>query len=177
MIALTAYVMHEHREKIDAAGADGLISKPIAGIAPLGHQILEYVHGVSENRENATGTPTATLDENTGYVDRGIYDVLARTIGPDFLGEFLDKVVLDFESINKGLVKAEANADHVEWRNQSHILISVAGAVGATTLQTLAQELNAAAKSVNPQLAKPLNSKCIQGISTVVTFLNNEKTG
>lgn len=177
MIALTAYVMHEHREKIDAAGADGLISKPIAGIAPLGHQILEYVHGVSTSRENAVGTSTTPLGENTGYVDREIYDVLAGTIGPDFLSEFLEKVVLDFESIKKGLAKAEANADYVEWRNQSHILISVAGAVGATMLQSLAQELNAAAKAVDLRLAKPLNSKCIQGISTVVTFLNNEKTG
>ncbi|MHA1128450.1 MAG: ATP-binding protein, partial [Alphaproteobacteria bacterium] len=38
MIALTAYVMPEHREKIVAAGADGVIAKPIAGIAPLGQQ-------------------------------------------------------------------------------------------------------------------------------------------
>lgn len=135
------------------------------------------MHGVSTSRENAVGTSTTPLGENTGYVDREIYDVLAGTIGPDFLSEFLEKVVLDFESIKKGLAKAEANADYVEWRNQSHILISVAGAVGATMLQSLAQELNAAAKAVDLRLAKPLNSKCIQGISTVVTFLNNEKTG
>jgi len=67
--------------------------------------------------------------------------------------------------------------DHTVWRNQSHILISVAGAVGATTLQGLAQELNAAAKATDKQRAQPLNLKCIQGISTVVTYLNNEKTG
>ena len=101
----------------------------------------------------------------------------ANTIGPDFLQEFLEKVIHDFENIKIGLTKAEADEDHTIWRNQSHILISVAGAVGATTLQKLAQELNAAAKATDKQMAQPLNLKCIQGIATVVIFLNNEKTG
>lgn len=177
MIALTAYVMHEHREKIDAAGADGLIAKPIAGIAPLGRQILEYVNGISSKCEVESNTSATSMIEDTGYIDRAIYDVLAGTIGPDFLEEFLEEVVLDFESIKVGLTKAQASADYSEWRSHSHILISVAGAVGAKTLQGLAQELNMAAKAADKHLAQPLNLKCIQGISKVVTFLNNEKTG
>ena len=75
-------------------------------------------------------------------------------------------------------VEQDARDDVVQLEiAEGETIISVAGAVGATTLQRLAQELNAAAKAADPQLAKPLNSKCIQGISTVVTFLNNEKTG
>ncbi len=177
MIALTAYVMQDHREKIDAAGADGLISKPIAGIASLGHQILEHVHGAPTETQEVAGAQTEASTDDPGYVDRAIYNVIAQTIGPDFLEEFLGKVVTDFDTIKKGLTMAEAEDNHAEWRSHSHILISVAGAIGATNLQHLAQDLNAAANACDKLAAQPLNLQCIIGISKVVTFLNNEKAG
>ena len=174
MIALTAYVMQDHREKINAAGADGLIAKPISGIAPLGHQILDYVHGAS-GRPSEEGTRMDPSADDLGYVDRAIYDVIAKTIGPEFLEEFLEKVVTDFETIKKGLVMAEAEENHTDWRSHSHILISVAGAIGATKLQYLAQDLNRAVNAADTQTAQPLNLQCVKGISKVEVFLNNEK--
>ena len=45
LIALTAYVMQEHREQINTAGADSIIAKPIASIEALGRQILKYAPG------------------------------------------------------------------------------------------------------------------------------------
>lgn len=177
MIALTAYVMQDHREKIDAAGADGLISKPIAGIAALGHQILEHVHGAPDETPKATGAQAEAATADPGYVDRAIYNVIAQTIGPDFLEEFLEKVVTDFDTIKKGLITAESEGNYADWRSHSHILISVAGAIGATNLQHLAQDLNAAANACDKMTAQPLNLQCIVGISKVVTFLNNEKAG
>jgi len=175
MIALTAYVMQDHREKISAAGADGLIAKPIAGIAALGHQILEYVGGTPEFHGHDALSGIAV--DGLGHVDRAIYDVIAKTIGADFLEEFLEKVLTDFDTIKKGLILAEAEENHAVWRSHSHILISVAGAIGATNLQHLAQDLNRAASAADKQAAQPLNLQCIKGISRVVAFLNNEKAG
>ena len=175
MIALTAYVMQDHREKITAAGADGLIAKPIAGIAPLGHQILKYVHGTAAAPEGAL--LMVPLGDSPGFVDRSIFDVLTKTIGPDFLEEFLGKVSADFASIKKGLIAAEADENHTEWRSHSHILISVAGAIGATNLHRLAQELNISANASDKLVAQPLNLQCIKGIALVESFLINEKTG
>ena len=40
LIALTAYVMHEHRAAIDGAGADGVIAKPILSIKQMAEDIL-----------------------------------------------------------------------------------------------------------------------------------------
>lgn len=177
MIALTAYVMQEHREKIDVAGADGLIAKPIAGIAPLGQQILEHIHGTAAVSQGEGGEQEEASLDNPGYVDRTIYDVIAKTIGPDFLQEFLEKVVMDFDTIKKGLIAAEAEENHTDWRGNSHILISVAGAIGATNLQRLAQDLNAATNAADKQSAQLLNLQCIKGISKVVLFLNTEKVG
>lgn len=177
MIALTAYVMQDHREKIDAAGADGLITKPIAGIASLGHQILEFVSGDLAPDLKIGDLAEEKLHNGVGHVDRAIYDVLTQTIGPEFLQEFLEKVLIDFECIKDGLIVAKFEEDYSKWRSHSHILISVAGAIGATKLQRLAQELNAAAKNTNNRIALPLNSQCLAGISEIIVFLNNEKTG
>jgi HPt (histidine-containing phosphotransfer) domain-containing protein len=108
-------------------------------------------------------------------VDRTAFDAISKTIGSDFLAEFLDKVVLDFETTRNGLAKAEKAENYADWRSHSHILISVAGAIGATGLQQLAQDLNAAARALDKEQAQPLNLLCIRGISTVIQFLNNEK--
>jgi CheY-like chemotaxis protein len=177
MIALTAYVMQEHREKISAAGADGVIAKPIAGIAPLGHQILEYIHGTPAKPQREGDVHQEASVDNPGYVDCTIYDVITKTIGPDFQEEFLEKVMTDFGSIKMGLITAEAEENYTDWRSHSHILISVAGAIGATNLQRLAQDLNKAANAADKQTAQPLNLHCIKGISRVVSFLINKKAG
>ena len=174
LIALTAYVMQEHREKIDAAGADGLISKPISGIAPLGRRILEYVHGTSMDRGDAH---SGIVRHIAGCVDRTIYDSMAQTIGSEFLPEFLKKVMVDFEAVKTGLTEAQSTDDFSEVRSQSHVLISIAGAIGATQLQMLAEELNAAARETLLDETKTLNSRCIDGISDVVEFLTSERTG
>ena len=174
LIALTAYVMQEHRAKIDAAGADGLISKPIAGISPLGRKILEYMHGSPAVFNDTT---LDVLNETQGCVDRAVYDGMAQMIGPDFLSEFLDKVIMDFEAVNAGLTAANSTDDFSGMRSHSHVLISVAGAIGATRLQMLAEELNAAAHANSADETKPLNSACIAGISDVIEFLSSEKTG
>lgn len=174
LIALTAYVMPEHRQKIDAAGADGLIAKPIAGIATLGHQILEFVHGI----QLPTGAISPPAEHGAaGFIDREIYSQLSETIGAEFLPEFLEKVILDFESIDVGLAGAKDENDFEEMRAQSHILISIAGAIGATSLQRLAQELNGAARGAVAQKTDPLNSACRDGIVDVLTFLKSTKNG
>ena len=43
IVALTAYAMREHRDRIAAAGANGLIAKPITSIEALGRALAAYV--------------------------------------------------------------------------------------------------------------------------------------
>lgn len=61
VIALTAYAMQEHREKIRKAGADGLIPKPIISIEQFGADILNYMDEGVKRR--------STPDESAGSVD------------------------------------------------------------------------------------------------------------
>lgn len=176
LIALTAYVMQEHRGRIEAAGADGIIAKPIAGIAALGNLICEYAEG-AQPASQGTRT-TAGVDEpcgDVGHVNPEVFDLLAATIGADSLSEFLDKVIIDFENISIELINAEAADDSKAIRANSHILISVAGAIGAQSLQHFAEDLNRAARSGNKLERQSLNLSCIKGVSEVVEFLNLKK--
>lgn len=147
MIALTAYVMREHRAAIDAAGADGVIAKPILSIEQFGADIRRFMR----KRSGASGSPAATgavagdAGATASVVDRDIYDALAEAIGPAAMSELLEKVVADLGHARQRLERALEPIDMGEIRTVTHILISVAGAVGAVPLQMQAKRVNEAA--------------------------------
>lgn len=174
LVALTAYVMQEHRERIEAAGADGIIAKPIAGIAELGNMICKYVDGVNETTTVMTKVRPIIDTVDIAKVNVKIFDVLLQTIGREGLPEFLETVILDFNNISEALIQAEGRDDEKTVRANSHILISVAGAIGAQNLQHLAEDLNRAARSGNRTERQALSMVCINSIEEVVVFLQSK---
>lgn len=168
LIALTAYVMKEHRDRIENAGADGVIAKPIEGIAPLGNAILGYLNATPVQL-SAIENQQANLD--VGAIDMDVYNSLVEVIGADTMSELLEKVAIDLRAIQENLVGAEARVDMNESRAASHTLISVAGAIGAINLQKSAEALNAAAKTADTQRRQSLNVLCNKGISEVLAFV------
>ena len=94
IVALTAYAMREHRDRIAAAGANGLIAKPITSIEALGRALaaLRPV-GAAARR-----TPTATSRRRPARLpamDMAVFDELCRAIGPELVDELMEKVVAD----------------------------------------------------------------------------------
>jgi len=155
MIALTAYVMREHRAAIDAAGADGVIAKPILSIEQFGTEIRRFMRRRGQTRPgpdagSARGGAMATAGGDGGAIDQDIFDGLAEAIGPEAMAELLEKVAADLLATRSRLERALAGADKAEIRAATHILISVAGAIGAMRVQGMARELNAAAHQGGP---------------------------
>jgi two-component system, OmpR family, aerobic respiration control sensor histidine kinase ArcB len=139
IVALTAYAMREHRDRISAAGANGLIAKPISSIEALGRALLAHVRigaGQPEQRPEPDGIATAPA------IDVRVFDDLCRTIGIDLVGELMEKVVTDLLDGRATLAAALAPLDRAQIDRASHILISVAGAFGAVRLQAQARSLN-----------------------------------
>ncbi len=144
MIALTAYVMREHRAAIDAAGADGVIAKPILSIEQFGADIRRFMRRRSD-AAGAEGGGAGSANGNTSpVIDRNVYDTLAEAIGPAAMTELLGKVNSDIRAARARLVQALDPVDLGEVRSVTHILISVAGAVGALPVQERARQMNAA---------------------------------
>jgi CheY-like chemotaxis protein len=144
MIALTAYVMREHRAAIDAAGADGVIAKPILSIEQFGADIRRFMRRRSDAAGAENGHAGPAIDITPPVIDRNIHDTLAEAIGPAAMTELLGKVNSDTQAARARLVQALDPVDLGEIRSVTHILISVAGAVGALPVQERAKQMNAA---------------------------------
>lgn len=173
LIAFTAYVMSEHKDRIYQAGANGVIAKPIEGINKLGRSILKYVHGDNNVAmdSDSSSINTSTVDGSIGYIAPEIFDSLKQSISEDVMPELLDRMRHDMKDIQTNLIQSEAAADYDSMRMASHTLISLAGAIGAVNLQKTAEDLNVALHKEDSQNRQFLNMLCISGISDVLTVL------
>ncbi|GAB5445331.1 response regulator [Gymnodinialimonas sp.] len=143
LVAITAYVLRDNREAIYAAGADGIIGKPIASSAEFGRTILRHVG-------RPAGEPDAEdvlMGQGLGpQMDEARLDRLLDAAGGPGSAELLDRVVEDLTAVQVALERGVAEASVAEIRAQTHILIAISGAVGADRLCQMAEVLNIAAK-------------------------------
>ena len=169
LLALTAYVLPEHRDRIMAAGADGIIAKPLTDIAAFGNAIL-----VVTGTPDAEVAPVPVVANPDADIQMDVYNGLKEIIGQDSMLELLGKVKSDLADVRAGVQEGVANNDTGPIRATTHILISVAGAFGAVNLQHLAEALNATAKTGDWGRIVPEAARCEQGIGDVLRFVNTE---
>jgi CheY-like chemotaxis protein len=177
MIALTAYVMREHRAAIDAAGADGVIAKPILSIEQLGADILRYMRKRSIPAIDK-GEGAGSANDTAGpVIDRNIYDSLAKAIGPDAMVGLLGKVGPDVQGARDRLVCALDPIDLGEIRSVTHILISVAGAIGAVPVQERAKQMNVAGHRDDVAVIQREMQGLLGQIDRTLEFVQNQING
>lgn len=175
IVALTAYAMREHRERIAAAGANGLISKPVTSVDALGRDLA--AHALLARAALAPRPAPAAVSEAGPAVDSATYEALCEAIGPDLMPELLEKIVADLIGAQRDLAKGLEPVDRAAIRAASHILISVAGALGALRLQACAKTLNAtAAGGADEGLADEVRA-CIREIDQAVDFVRSQAPG
>lgn len=168
IIALTAYAMREHRERIASAGADGLIAKPILGIEDFGIDILSAYR--KSEAADAIDKEIATTPEAEELIDESIYLALEKSIGPETMNELLSKVLEDLSSVREGFVAGIKSSDERSIASSSHVLISVAGAIGALSTQHDAQSLNKAAHQGDWSVIRLHASSCLTKIEELLRF-------
>jgi CheY-like chemotaxis protein len=167
IVALTAYAMREHRERIAAAGANGLISKPITSVEALGRGLAAHVVRQASAAANAH---EAALEDGAPVVDTAVFEALCEAIGQETMGELLDKVIVDLLGAQRDLSAALDPLDRAPIRSASHILISVAGALGALRLQACARALNGASHRDPVERLAAGVGRCIAEIDAAVAF-------
>ncbi|MCL5778061.1 response regulator [Limibaculum sp. FT325] len=156
MIALTAYVMREHRQAIDAAGADGVIAKPIISIAEFGRQILDLAgrrngrdaRGPASDagRAVAEAVPDRAWPEPVpaAAVDREALATLRQAVGAEAFAEILEKAQADLGDAGALLAAGVESGDETAIRGALHILTGLAGSVGADALDGAARAMQEA---------------------------------
>jgi CheY-like chemotaxis protein len=146
LVAITAYVLRDNREAIYAAGADGIIGKPISSGEDFGRTILRYVGKPDTSDQMPAAATTPAADDATGVkFDRARFDRLMREAGASG-PELLDRLVEDLKAVRSSLDAGVSATTIPEIRAQTHILIAISGAVGADRLCRRAETLNIAAK-------------------------------
>lgn len=136
MIVLTAYVMADRREVIDAAGADGVIAKPIVSIEEFGQR----VQAIIARRQSDFGD--GPLQNDLPVFDPRALDRLAQLAGPDSVARVLGTARRDVQMVTEALIAALAAGDVDEAKAQGHSLAGMAGAVGAVGLEREAREID-----------------------------------
>ena len=172
LIALTAYVMHEHRVAIDDAGADGIIAKPILSIEQFGAEILQHME---KRGTRPSAAPLPDLDDVDGEaeIDDTIYEALETAIGAHQMGELLEKVRIDISDSQATLERCLPGLSYKGIRSATHVLISGAGAIGAKGLQNQAQRMNLAANALDDASVSEKAAAILAEIRRVLAFLDD----
>ena len=187
VVAVTAYALREHREKIAEAGADGLIPKPLIGIEQFGRDIMGFI---DRNRRRVEGSSVGGPGRSSGAhggasgagepdapqpnspVSPSVFNALAEAIGEEAMRDLLGKIESDLAKAEEDVARGVAEKDNAALSGATHVLISVSGAVGAQTLQKLAQRLNAVANGRSEEDVDSLGADIGMQIKVLRSFVH-----
>ena len=173
MIALTAYVMREHRAAIDSAGADGIIAKPILSIEQFGNEIraiLDKARGGAA--ADAPERSAARSDGALATMDEEIFDLLCSSFDDAKRAELIGKISHDIGAACGQIEGAQTSSDVETIRAATHILMSVSGTIRATRLQSLAQCLNSAGHAADSQEIDRIAPDLVAEAARVLEFID-----
>ena len=112
-------------------------------------------------------------------IDTAQFDALLAMAGPGVAATLVAQVAVDLAAAQQALLAAVDPINWRELRTQSHVVLGLAGALGAQDLHNLAARLNAAAQPPvqNAQIAPTLAFKTGQTIDAVLAYLAHLQPG
>lgn len=132
IVALTASLLAARRAELADIGADAVLTRPLPPPKVIAATILD-----------AGRLPDAAASDEA--IDPAKLERLLDLAGPEVGAELLARLAEDLGTVDSAFAAAVPARDIPALRAQTHVLISLAGAVGADRLQHLAEDLNAAA--------------------------------
>ncbi|MDO9523933.1 MAG: response regulator [Gemmobacter sp.] len=142
VLAVTAYVLRANREAIYASGADAILAKPLGSIEAFGAAIARVL---ARSMDAPPPEDIPALGDDAPVMVLSHFERLMEVAGPESGPELLRRLQEDLRHVERRTVAALSDPDWSELRSQTHVLIALAGAVGAQRLQHCAESLNAAA--------------------------------
>jgi two-component system, OmpR family, aerobic respiration control sensor histidine kinase ArcB len=172
LVALTAYVLRDNREAIYAAGADGIIGKPVSSIEEFGRTILRYAGRPAGLPEPEDLLATGAEDPAFGVkMDEARLDDLLVVAGEEGARELLERLTEDLCALRDRLDAGIAARSVPIIREQTHILVAISGAVGADRLCRLSEVLNIAAKRRRIDDLEALHAPCRDDLDDLIALI------
>lgn len=172
IVAITAYVLRANRDAIYAAGADAILAKPIVSLDTFGLAIGNVLRRAELAPDEGNTAKVGELAE----FRRESFDRLLEIAGPDSARELLSRLCADLRKAERSLVAGLAENDMATIRAETHVLIALAGAVGAERLGKLAQSLNAIAHRRAQGDIGALGQQCLAQLDRLIHFVTLEKS-
>lgn len=171
ILAVTAYRLRANKTAIDAAGADGIVSKPVPSAAAL-HATV--VAAISRRLELSNFGQLAGPEQAVPLQ----LAKLLKMAGPENALEILFGIQSDLGKIERGLLAAAHGPDWQKVSRHTHNLIAIAGTAGDEHLQELATQMNDLANSPAPDLGTFLTllPQTLESIDAMIQFVGDYAT-
>lgn len=104
-------------------------------------------------------------------IDRDTFEGLLKMAGPEVAPELLSQMLKDLRAVQVGLGLAAEGPDFAQIRAQTHVLSALAGAAGATTLESAARDMNMAAHGVDAARVAQLLLRVQPGLAALIGFV------
>ncbi|MGL4320898.1 MAG: hypothetical protein ACRCS3_08550 [Paracoccaceae bacterium] len=108
-------------------------------------------------------------------VDAQVFERLMALAGPSTAIELLDQLLIDLDTVQRALAGANPATDWDIMRNQCHVLIAVAGAIGAQTVQSGADSLHNAALNHDARSAMAMRNALLAQLQVLMAFVRDER--
>ncbi len=174
MIALTAYVMREQRAAIEQAGADGIIAKPILSIEKFGDDIIGFMQQRQDRLARPGSAEPVKGASTPATIDRNTFNKLWESFEPAIRAELKTRVTEDIRAAAQTVGAAVRDRDLQRLRSGTHVLIAVAGVIGAHKLQSLARRLNSAGHAGDDSALDGDGAELVQEADRVLGFVSRK---
>lgn len=108
-------------------------------------------------------------------VDAQVFQRLMALAGPATALELLDQLVIDLDAAREAVAAATPVQDWPTVRSQCHVLIAVAGSIGAHHVQTNAEQLHRAATASDATAATALAATLIHRLQALLAYVQHEQ--
>lgn len=96
---------------------------------------------------------------------------LLAMAGPIDAKELMRRLIADISGVKSGMAEGMLAGDRVAIRRHSHVLLAIAGTIGADRVYELARVINLCAKDDDCTLARPHAAEVLVGLDGLVQHL------
>lgn len=165
------HLLAQHQARTLAEGLSQLLAEPAAeGLRPA-LQALAWQAGALAASLAQEESPPRTTDP--AGLDPSVLEGLLALAGPDMAPALLSQIRIDLREAGDGIASGIDRADWEQIRRHSHVLISVAGSVGAMALHHRAEAVNSAAHAADLDALRHLAAEIGPAIARINDRLAN----
>lgn len=141
------HLLAQQQARTLAEGLNQLLADPAAEALRPALQALAWQAGALAASLTAEENPPPATDP--AGLDPAVLEGLIALAGPELAPALLSQIRIDLREAGEGIASGIERADWEQIRRHSHVLISVAGSVGAMALHHRAEAVNSAAHAAD----------------------------